>query len=1036
MKPFEIIGRKNKKHTLRMIVLAMGAWLALMAGGISAVNASCLDLADIPLDSLQQAAPGMIMFVMDDSGSMDWSIMCPPAQEGDGVFNGSYYVFPNPGDNQYSSGNLEESGNNMRWMSQWSGYNGLYYDPTTEYTPWPTLSDADVDNPKSNPMLTNTLDMTAKWNEWVEYGIIVDNGDATGFVASAGWSSSTGGYNNNYLYANGTETTVTATWTATGLDTSTTYDVYARWLNGGTSRLTDVHYLTYDNATLVADTGVNQQLNLDTWMPIATGITFSSGTGVVTISEDGGSSKVCADAVKFVPADNPISDIARRHYYVQNSNGTYLINMLAGNIEYYQVNLLSATDNREVVSADKLQPLTAAEAASAGIVTGRTYDEEIQNFANWYSFYRRRELTAKNAIAKVIDTTDGIFVGILFINNYNGGKDQRVLPVKVNLDGTFYDESATLLNILYNYQIDSYGTPLRLGLKKAGRFFRGEYLKPSTFIAQVNSDSYPYFKADKGGSCQQAFTIIFTDGYWNGGDPSVGNADGDGNTVYDGSPFGDTVSNTLADVAMYYYERDLNTTLANDVPITTVDPANHQHMVTYTVAFGVSGSLNTALYEDCPVGACPGSWPSTGSDSGKIDDMFHAAVNGRGKFISAKSTAELNAALAALKNDIDSRLGAAAALATNSIQQTVGSIIYQGTYNTSNWYGEVSALPLSVTTGAVGSAIWQASSLVPAWDARTILSYNGSGGIVFEAGNLSGTQTSQLTASGLGTAAELVDFIRGDTSHNVAHSGTLRTRTHILGDIVHSAPTYFKGEIYIGANDGMLHAFDATTGEEQFAYVPGMVYDHLADLADPGYTHKFYVDNTPTAANIGSQDLLVGGLGKGGKGYFALDVTNPAAMDPSHVLWEYPNGSDDDMGYSYSRAMIVNTQAEGYVVVFGNGYDSVNGEAVLYILEAETGTLLKQLKTGVAGCNGLSTPSVVDVDLNGVVEYAFAGDLKGNMWKFDLRGASKDDWTFSYMDGATPKPLVTVKNISGGVQPITAAPEVMLDCAVMDEGAA
>ena len=715
---------------------------------------------------------------------------------------------------------------------------------------------------------------------------------------------------------------------------------------------------------------------------------FFSGIGVVKMVDEvvNGNYQVSADAVRFLPVSPTVSDIMRRHYYVRIGSDTYLVNITNGigaSIEYYKVLLDDPNDNREIVTASKLQRLTspgddAAIRALDALRNNRSYSDEIQNFANWYSFYRRRELTAKNAIANVIDTSDGLFIGLFFINNYNGGKDQRVLPVKVNLDGTFYDDSATLLSILYNYQISSYGTPLRLGLKKAGRFFKGEYLKPSTFISQVNSDSYPYFKADKGGTCQQAFTIIFTDGYWNGSDPAIGNADGDGNTAYDGSPFGDSASNTLADVAMYYFERDLNTTLANDVPITNVDPANQQHMVTYTVAFGVTGSLDTALYGDCPVVACPGSWPSTGSDSGKIDDMFHAAVNGRGKFISAKSTAELNAALAVLKNDIDSRLGAAAALATNSIQRTVGSIIYQGTYNT------IKLVRRSI--GPAGECDHRCRGLchLAGQQPCTRLGCPHDPFLQRIRGDrFRGRQSfwhpnqpadRQWPGHGRRTGRPSSAAIHPTMSPMAAPCGP---RIHILGDIVHSAPTYFKGEIYIGANDGMLHGFDATTGEEHFAYVPGLVYDHLADLADPGYSHRFYVDNTSTATDIGSQDLLVGGLGKGGKGYFALDVTDPTAMDASHVLWEYPNGTDDDMGYSYSRAIIVNTEAEGYVVVFGNGYDSVNGEAVLYILEAETGTLLKQLKTGVAGCNGLSTPSVVDVDLNGVVEYAFAGDLKG-----------------------------------------------------------
>ena len=1046
MKPSEIIVKMGQ--LLKNLILAAGVCCTILTGSLNSADASCLDLSDIPLDTLQQAAPGMIMFVIDDSGSMDWSIMCPPDQESNGVFNGTYYIFSNPGDDLYGYTNLEDDTNKKNmWMSQWSGYNGMYYDPETEYTAWPGRDDADVDYPKSNPMLSYTLNMTTMWQEWDEYGIIVDNSDASDFEQTGSWGSSSGGQDNNYLFSSGDGSgTVTAAWTATGLDASTTYDVYARWVTY-TGRSVAVEYQTYDgtDGTLQVDsTFVNQTLNSNTWVQIATGVTFSTGTGRVTISDNDAYSNVCADAVKFVPADSPVSDIARRHYYVKGTDGnTYLVNLLNGAIEYYWVDLASTDNNREVVYANMLNPLTDTEAATAGIVTGRTYDQEIQNFANWYSFYRRRELTAKNAIANVIDTSDGLFIGLIYINDYRG-KDQRVLPVKVNLDGTYYDESDTLLDILYNYQYSSYGTPLRNGLKKAGLFYQGSYLKPSTYLSQVNSTTYPYFKADNGGSCQQAFTILFSDGYYNGGSPSVGNEDGNGDTAYDGSPFGDTTSDTLADVAMKYFEDDLNSSLSDDVPITDVDPADHQHMVTYTIAFGVTGDLDTELYKDCSQGGtCPGSWPSTGTSTGKIDDMFHAAVNGRGKFISAQSTAELNEALEALKNDIDSRLGAAAALATNSIQLTVGSVVYQGTYNTSNWYGEVSALPLNVTTGYVGTADddggWRASDNVPDHGARTILSYTGSTGILFEVGNLTTTQQGLLTASGLGTAADLVNYIRGDTSKDVAHGGTLRTRNHPLGDFVHSSPTYFENVVYIGGNDGMLHAFDANDdGKELFAYIPSFVYDHLSNLADAGYSHKFYVDNTAAVAETDTKDILVCGLRKGGKGYFALDVTHPTAMGASNVLWEYPSdatGTDDDMGYSYSKAFIVETEAEGYVAIFGNGYDSVNEEAVLYVINAETGALIKKFHTGVTGCNGLSTPAIVDVELDGFVDYAFAGDLKGNMWKFDLRGSTKDEWDIAYRaDASTPKPLITVQNPSGEIQPITAPPDVMLDCVVMEEG--
>jgi type IV pilus assembly protein PilY1 len=1013
MKPS--IKIRGRKYAWSMIMLAVGACLTLLAGDYRAADAaSCIDLADVPLESVEKPAPGMIMFVLDDSGSMDWSMMCPPP-ESNGVFNGNYYIFENPGDDLYGYDNLEDiAGERMMWMSQWSGYNGMYYDPETEYTPWPTLANADPDNPRSYPTnATHTLDMTAMWHEWDSVGVVIDNTDAgysenIGIPTPGTWTTWATGWNGSSRENLGAGT-VSAQWeasAATGspLNPSILYDVQVRWPAWG-GYTANPQYEVYDGGFLLATSApMNQAINSNTWMTIATDVSFSTGIGIVKIPDTIVTAdwQINADAVQFVPKTTLINDVARRHYFVQNASGTYLVNLLNGVIEYYRVNLTDPTDNREVVTADKLLRLTGVQAAAAGIITGRSYAEEIQNFANWYSFYRRRELTAKNAIANVINSMDGVYIGLIYINNYRTPGDQQVVPVRVNVDGTFLDESATLLANLYSYQYGGYGTPLRNGLKKAGRFFQGDYLKPGTFTDQTNTSSFPFFKADKGGTCQQAFTIIFSDGYYNGSSPSVGNTDGDNNTAFDGSPFGDGTGDTLADVAMYYYETDLNGTLDDDVSSSTVDPANHQHMVTYTLAFGVTGSLDTQLFKECPAGACPGSWPATSSDSGKIDDMFHAAINGRGAYLSAGSTAELNAALTSLSRDIESRLGASSALATNSIQLSVGSVIYQGTYNTANWYGEVTALPLNVSTGHVGTPIWQASSQMPQWDQRTILSYSDGAGIVFEEGFLSAGQKTALEASAPtgSTAADIVNFIRGDTSNSVANGGILRNRNHPIGDIAHSAPTYFDNTVYIGANDGMLHAFNSADGVELFAYVPNLVYDHLGELSDPAYSHRFFVDNTAKVAKVGSQNILVGGLGKGGKGYFALDVTHPDSMVPGDVLWEFSDAND--MGYSYSKAIVVKTKAAGHVVIFGNGYDSVDGKAVLFVLNPADGTVLKKFDTGVGGCNGLSTPGAVDIELDGYTDFVYAGDLKGNVWKFDLRGSDTANWKSFYQNGIDP----------------------------------
>ncbi len=293
----------------------------------------------------------------------------------------------------------------------------------------------------------------------------------------------------------------------------------------------------------------------------------------------------------------------------------YLVN-ITDEIEYYLVDLMNPDDNDEVVTAGMLTRMTDQVRRLTSRPTGTAMrwimTKLCQNFANWYSFYRRRELTAKNAIGNVINTIEGVFVGIISIND---NIDEQILkPVRVNLDGTTQDKSEELLTALYNLN-SSGSTPLRNGLKKAGDYFKGNHLKPasSAYIKQ-DDNSYPYFTEDEGGSCQQAFTVLFTDGYYNGTtDPGVGNEDGNADTDYDhgdlGAGLGDSYSETLADVAMRYYEDDLNDDLEDNLCVSSADPATHQHMVTYTVAFGVTGDLNTDLYADCPVGACPASWP-------------------------------------------------------------------------------------------------------------------------------------------------------------------------------------------------------------------------------------------------------------------------------------------------------------------------------------------------------------------------------------------------------------------------------------------
>ncbi|THB79853.1 MAG: hypothetical protein D3926_09970 [Desulfobacteraceae bacterium] len=977
----------------------------------------------------------------------------------------------------------------------------------------------------------------------------------------------------------------TATWTTYNLDTATEYDIYV-WFNDNTSdNSNSVNYKIYDDNTEIDSVIVNQKNEYSLPLRISTKLTFPSGTGRIKLDFNlaAGGDYVNADAVAFVPS---VPDfIVNRHYYVHTGydgvdndgdgkvdaddteapleDEIYLVN-LNGDFEFYKV-----TEDANGM-ATNFETKTAAEAGLEWVTTRRTYDEECANFANWFSFYRRRELTAKNAIGNVVTDMTGLLVGYLTIHNRI---EQEPLPVQVYDDGVndvagdenFWDETDNLLHVLYQDYTSSGGTPLRTSLREMGEFFKGNNTEkvpgdgnynsiipsdiyPSGTSAYTTSTYYPFFPPADGGACQQAFCIAMTDGFWNSDSPNVGNEDKDGsnNTSWDGGEFADEYENTLADVAMKYYETDLNSNLLDVVPKNTMDLATHQHMVTYGLSFGAKGSLDPLDYEDCPYknGSCP-DWPNpTSANAYKIDDLYHASVNGRGRFLNASNPEELLIAMDILKADIEARLGAAGAVATNSFQRIVGTSIYRGTYTTDTWVGDVKALKLNPLTGQFVNVDgeWSAQAQLDAqvaassntgWKARKIytmtdytmefksLQTNGINddgdtdtdeadeehtcpsflsdgldndfdGMIDESrtngvdDDLDGDtdeadevadedkcfpnfRTDNLDNDGDGFTDEedeayIVDYLRGDNSKTEDNGGNFRNRSHILGDIVHSAPVYHDGVVYIGANDGMLHAFDAddgdgdgfSQGDEIFAYIPRTILNssNLPKLVNPDYQHKFFVDNTPYVKKIDYWDeyegkwisdygetLLVGGFGKGGKGIFCLNVGGATNGYFYSATFEYPPEPDDDMGYSYSKAYFAKTAdpAVGWVVIFGNGYGSTNDEAVLYMIDIDNYGYItdavftngvKKFKTGAAGCNGMSSPAIIDVEADGFVDYIYAGDLNGNLWKFDFNSEDHNDWGFAFMEGSSPKPMIKVTNYKASTttvmnQPITVEPNVM-----------
>ena len=727
-----------------------------------------------------------------------------------------------------------------------------------------------------------------------------------------------------------------------------------------------------------------------------------------------------------------------------------------------------------------------------------TYAEEIQNFANWYTYYRSRVLLARNGIGKAFAAqATGLRVGFAAINHGSDTVDGFSSPGAI-IDGLRPFSGTDRVNFfstLYGHTIPKEGTPLRRALDAVGQYYEWKDNRGPWGKTPGTDDSTAHYE------CRQSFAVLMTDGYWNGFAPwtlpaqgNVDNASGPTITSPEGDsyhytpahPYLDAWSATLADVAMYYWYRDLQDGLDNKVPTSASDPAFWQHMVTYTVGLGVAGNLNpdtdlSALTGDptkSPPIAPTMFWPqpTTSTDQENVDDLWHAALNSRGEFFSADDPEAFASQLENVLSSIGRRVSSAAAIATNSTRLNSTTFIYQARFDSTDWHGQLLAYQVDQNTADIaGMEAWDAGTLMPAAASRTILTHDSTlnsgagGGADFVWADLNTAEQTYLIDGGTTADGQArLAYLRGDQSNELKNSGTYRNRTVVLGDIVNSDPWYvgqqnfgyhilpgtegssyltFRASsaylnrskiIYVGANDGMIHAFDAATGVEKFAYVPEAVFPKLADLTDPNYGHRYFVDGSPKAgdAYVGSawKTVLVGTLGGGGKAVFALDVTAPDSMTSDKVMWEITDTTaatiDGDgnsmLGYTMGQASIARMANGHWAVIFGNGYNSASNRAVLFIKDLEDGTLIA-LDTKVGdptNPNGLATPTAVDENSDGIVDAIFAGDLRGNVWHFDVSDVSTGQWKSAYKSGNDPAPVFTALDPSGNRQPITSKIEV------------
>ncbi|WP_146908752.1 pilus assembly protein [Arenimonas daejeonensis] len=681
----------------------------------------------------------------------------------------------------------------------------------------------------------------------------------------------------------------------------------------------------------------------------------------------------------------------------------------------------------------------------------RSAADELINYATWFSYHRTRMKIAKAGASAAFNQLGGnVRVGFRSLHENNSNTDYDI-PVGDGNNGNFEGTARSdWFGKLFNARGQS-GTPLRAALQSTGEYF-----------TQTGA-SGPYGPAAANQlACRQNFAILTTDGFWNGSlSTSVGNQDGtSGASIinhrlpstdpnYDAirytraHPYQDgagttNYSNTLADVAMKYWKEDLRTDLDNIVPPGADNPAFWQHMVTFGISIGLKGTVDQTsvaqvLQDGRPrINGSNVNWPdpTDTENAERIDDLLHAAVNGHGEFIAATSADRFRDALVGVLGQIQSRLASGSNVATNSTTFQSDTRMYQATYTSGIWTGDLVARDVTEVGGISDTEVWRVSARILATYAdgntsndyhnRSVFTWNGTAGSSFPTGTQS-TALTRATGSAAVTGADNASYIKGARSLEASNGGLLRNRSSVLGDIINSSPFYVRDSetIFVGANDGMLHAINALTGDVRFSYVPaGVNMTALASLSDPAYTHNFFVDG-PVAVSgsrvVSGTNYLVGTLGRGGKGVFALNVTAPASMADSGVLWDKTAAVDADMGYVTGLPLIVNGNNDEALAIVPNGIDSTNGSAVLYVYNVATGAQLAKIDTGATGGNGLASPRAADLNADGKVDYVYAGDLQGHIWKFDFTSNVATNWAVAL----SGQPLFTATDSGGAAQPIT-----------------
>lgn len=600
-------------------------------------------------------------------------------------------------------------------------------------------------------------------------------------------------------------------------------------------------------------------------------------------------------------------------------------------------------------------------------------------------------------------------------------------------------------------------TPLAETYYEVTRYFRGitpywgsgstSYTSPIQYRCQKNygvviTDGLPTYDRTFPPTNPLGGRSVGVDPAQNSTTPSLPNWDNkanDGNNPTGGDAEGDSLY--LDDIAKFAYDIDMRTGTAgtNDLEKKGWDVSDFtkQNMQTYTVGFTSSNQM-----------------------------LADAATYGMGKYYQANDAASLTTALTAALNSINSQAGSGGAGSTNSSTLMSSTFYYQTLYDPTDWRGIIRAFALDSNGSVSSNTTWTTDTTMAATatnvSAATYESYNTTSGapITLALNSFSTDQQKTLAANlpTTATATSLLNWVKGTNSTG------LRTRAVLLGDVINSTLAYaspsvqtatdlvgdnsyssyltvkakggtsvaaMTASLVVNANDGLTNVINASTGKRIYAYLPSSTLPSLYMVADPTYingtSHKFLDDGqiNISDAQWGTswKTVAVGGTGSGGRSYYALQLYDGGAGNSIKALWEISapatniqSNDFNDLGYAYSKPEVAKLSNGTWVALIGNGYGSNSGVAALYVVNLSTGNLIKKIVIDATETtNGLGSVKLV-VNSSNVAQAAYAGDLKGKMWKFDLSGADAANWKVAF----SGKPLFTASG--GAAQPITAQP--------------